>query len=781
MTATASVSSPWVPEDDLLLKNSIEGGASLEALAKGAVKFSRKFTFREIRDRWYSLLYDPDVSAQASARMAELELSASNPSSKFKPDNNLKGTEKVLEKRKTGSIRKQYHSWRKRLKNDLFNNSQNLGFYEDRSNHVTANHEAPGGNGILDDCLANNLGFEEKDFEILRQAFPESIGSIATTTTTTVIDNRNPFHMERCHNKSLQIQNDFINDSPLRNELMDSFDPNIEIKTATTTATATATCLTETSPNFKSDKPDSGFGGKHHFSSPVSDGSASFHTLTFSSPSARLPLWKTLEDVSAPDMPVDDNNAESHQVTEVTLPLPDDSDHIQENKTSLENRPNGFINSSGVHEVEYTDLPDSLLNFSNEDDILFMNVDMKDLKDSKDAKDVKDIKEIKDTINDAQEVDLCNVDVIPSIEESKDDVASTSVSQQDSLQLTEGQIICTLNKEDPEIPCNDDIFLLIHPSTPFPPCVGQIATDSVCPLSPSSHEKDEQTVRKGKDPAPCFPRSTLPEFGSVFKRESPEGEYRAPLPANLKNPGQTRSMHTPLDITANGMEEDASKAELRGLGSPIMYSEMPLPLEVGTVKMIDPESIDDSYVSDNNNSDSDGDIPYFSDVEAMILDMDLTHGQESCLTSEVARFQYEGTKKMIIRLEQAARSSFQRAMSSQGALAVFYGRRLKHYIKKSEVTIGRLTDDTEVDIDLRKEGRANKISRRQAIIKMEADGSFSLKNLGASSISLNGKEVAHGQVVVLSSSCLIEIRGMSFVFEINEKYVRRFLLGNRRK
>ena len=30
-----------------------------------------------------------------------------------------------------------------------------------------------------------------------------------------------------------------------------------------------------------------------------------------------------------------------------------------------------------------------------------------------------------------------------------------------------------------------------------------------------------------------------------------------------------------------------------------------------------------------------------------------------------------------------------------------------------QVTIGRSTDDTEVDIDLRKEGRANKISRRQ--------------------------------------------------------------------
>ncbi|CAI9274362.1 unnamed protein product [Lactuca saligna] len=103
--------------------------------------------------------------------------------------------------------------------------------------------------------------------------------------------------------------------------------------------------------------------------------------------------------------------------------------------------------------------------------------------------DVKD--DMKDTMDDVpnQEVDLCNVFVIPGVQ---DDAASTSVSQIESVQLTEGQIICTSKREDPDIPCNDDIFLLFHPSTPFPPCIGQVATtDSMCPLSPSSHEKDE--------------------------------------------------------------------------------------------------------------------------------------------------------------------------------------------------------------------------------------------------------------------------------------------------
>ncbi|KAI3798852.1 hypothetical protein L1987_34136 [Smallanthus sonchifolius] len=771
----ATVSSPWIPEDDLLLKNSIEAGASLEALAKGAVNFSRRFTFREIRDRWYSLLYDPDVSSQASARMAELELSGSNPSSKSRLDN-LKGSENAPEKRKIGSIRKHYYATRKRIKNEFFS-SQNIGFFEERNLH-NFNHQehkfqdtTHGGDAMLDDCLANNFGFEERDFEILRQAFPESLASISTTATAIVNNPASAFHLERCHKS---VENDFINGSI---NVSASGNESIVKK---------ATCIdesgpSETPPSEKLTKNDkSVFGGKHHFNSPVSDGSASFHTMGgFSSPSTRQPLWKTFSDVPAPDMPVDDNNAESHQATKETLALPEGENlpgcDVPHQVSLLGD--NDLINSIGVQEGEYTDLPESLLNFSNEDDILFMDVDAKDTVDE-----------------DVQEVDLLDAATssvaspnleIPSNqcpEELKDSSFHSDQHDVCHQELTEGKIICTLNREDPDIPCNDDIFLLIHPSTQFAPSVGlQIATDFIGPLSSSSLEKDGEqgliTVRKGKDPAPSFPRSGGPTALPTFKRESPDAEYVGPLPGNLNNlriSSQTRPMHTPLVISGNGiLEENASKAEPQGLGSRAMYSEMPLPLEVGTVKMIDPESIGDSYINEVN-SDSDGDIPYFSDVEAMILEMDLAHGQESSITSEVARYQFEDAKKMIMRLEQSARSSFQRAMSSQGALAVFYGRCLKQYIKKTEVTIGRSTDDTEVDIDLRKEGRANKISRRQAIIKMDTDGSFSLKNIGASSISINGKTVAHGQVVALASSCLIEIRGMSFVFETNDKYVKRF-------
>lgn len=45
----------------------------------------------------------------------------------------------------------------------------------------------------------------------------------------------------------------------------------------------------------------------------------------------------------------------------------------------------------------------------------------------------------------------------------------------------------------------------------------------------------------------------------------------------------------------------------------------------------------------------------------------------------------------------------------------------------------------------------------QALIKLEGDGSFSLKNLGKSSMYLNGEEVATGQLVSLGSDDFIQV------------------------
>ncbi|KAL6995760.1 hypothetical protein U1Q18_005896, partial [Sarracenia purpurea var. burkii] len=149
-------------------------------------------------------------------------------------------------------------------------------------------------------------------------------------------------------------------------------------------------------------------------------------------------------------------------------------------------------------------------------------------------------------------------------------------------------------------------------------------------------------------------------------------------------------------------------------------------------------------------------------------------GQGLHFCREVSRYQHEDSKREIIRLEHSSHSYMQRVIASQGALAVLYGRRSKFYIKKSEVVLGRATGDSDVDVDLAKEGHANKISRRQAIIKMDQSGSFYLKNLGKCSISVNNKEIAPKQSATLTSSCLIEVRGMLFVFESNQTRVKQY-------
>ncbi|XP_010546457.1 PREDICTED: microspherule protein 1-like [Tarenaya hassleriana] len=155
--------------------------------------------------------------------------------------------------------------------------------------------------------------------------------------------------------------------------------------------------------------------------------------------------------------------------------------------------------------------------------------------------------------------------------------------------------------------------------------------------------------------------------------------------------------------------------------------------------------------------------------------MDLDPDDQDIYELKVSKYQNEDTRRAIIRLEQAAYSYMQRDIASHGAFAILYGRRSKHYIKKPEILLGRSTEDLIVDIDLGREKGGSKISRRQAIVRLEDDGSFRMKNLGKYPISVNEKEVDPGQSLVLKPDCLIEIRGMIFIFETNETRVKEYL------
>jgi hypothetical protein len=47
----------------------VQAGYALEALAKGAMDLSRRFTLQELQERWRALLYDPAVAVEASRKL----------------------------------------------------------------------------------------------------------------------------------------------------------------------------------------------------------------------------------------------------------------------------------------------------------------------------------------------------------------------------------------------------------------------------------------------------------------------------------------------------------------------------------------------------------------------------------------------------------------------------------------------------------------------------------------------------------------------------------------
>ncbi|GAQ89178.1 Forkhead-associated (FHA) domain-containing protein [Klebsormidium nitens] len=59
----------WTARDDLILMKSMEAGYALEALARGAMDLSRRFSLPELEERWRTLLTDPGLALDASRRM----------------------------------------------------------------------------------------------------------------------------------------------------------------------------------------------------------------------------------------------------------------------------------------------------------------------------------------------------------------------------------------------------------------------------------------------------------------------------------------------------------------------------------------------------------------------------------------------------------------------------------------------------------------------------------------------------------------------------------------
>lgn len=74
-----------------------------------------------------------------------------------------------------------------------------------------------------------------------------------------------------------------------------------------------------------------------------------------------------------------------------------------------------------------------------------------------------------------------------------------------------------------------------------------------------------------------------------------------------------------------------------------------------------------------------------------------------------------------------------------------------------KITLGRSTNDNQIDVDLALEGPAWKISRRQGVIRLKKNGEFSIVNEGKRPIYVDGRAVLMGCRDVLRNNSVIEV------------------------
>ncbi|KAF8117369.1 hypothetical protein N665_0011s0088 [Sinapis alba] len=670
---------PWIPEDDLLLKNAIEAGASLESLAKGAVQFSRRLSIRELQDRWHALLYDPVVSAEAAFRMAELERTHSTKFARTGPKEN-KGSSR---KRKAEQLRSTYHSLRKKFQTESFN-SLDLGFLGPAND----SHFMDNGSD------ATHLGLEDSHMDIIHNAFPNILADGGCVTNHVVSEDNLQGNISYVEGGDLTFTEHAV---PSERDAVHqaAHEPKTNMASTDCFLAQLSTSL------FEDEEPLMEVDGKEVDKSYY-DGLSSLLVN-----------------------PTNDTNSRA-------LPITTGHDPSSSQVHPINDAPDGHVMPSAVRSMECKPL------------------------------------------------------------------LSDSAALDPHPEIVGGVICCVLNQEDPDIPCNDDIFLS---NTCHPMSVSSLARRNFKDTNNlvTSSARDLSATREGHTQKKIPGRlQGKPEIGQSsqgtrFRALTSPGSHNIVPPAGSAQ-GCSNTLLPDGTGAKDGNREIAGGKRIAGFDGHGSYTEKDSgnskeekwvisinkvqeakDADVGLIEIPDTELEITQTEARDNDFESDEDLPNYSDIEAMILDMDLDPDDQDNFDLEVSKYQSQNMKRTIVRLEQAAYSYMQRAIASRGALAVLFGRYSKHYIKKPEVLVGRSTEDLAVDIDLGREKRGSKISRRQAIIRLGDDGSFHIKNLGKYSISVNEKEADPGQSLVLKSDCLLEIRGMPFIFETNQNRMKEYL------
>uniref|UniRef100_A0A7N0R9N6 FHA domain-containing protein n=2 Tax=Kalanchoe fedtschenkoi TaxID=63787 RepID=A0A7N0R9N6_KALFE len=827
MGALAQVPVIWTPEDDFRLKNAIEVGASLESLAKGAVQFSRRFTLQEIKERWVSILYDPVISAEVSVHVMEIERSSSSLPQKSFRFGGLKDNKCNFKKIKTESIRDHYYSVRKRIR---YENCRSMEMELADGQIYSSDHNYgmdPTKNCIIRDPNSNQFEHPQSDAGLTDPCFTHiNADGVATSSTGATIQ---PFHAPH---------HQFISETfPVERGILPKECPQIfgeasllddcfqvEKMGILEDVNMCGANSVSADPHSILDQINGSGDLLEEFDGSLPDCGVSFDNLEYPSPLPEMHVWDTMEDISAPIMPAIDNlAAQSHNASNI-LALPEGGQSLDTYIPDYDGGPaeSQFPVQNCDGDPRPSDSDDFLAELDNFLDGEYLVMDANDipsndnpfyegfssllLNSPMDADgDKSNIlpKPLSSAPSDLLQATMDGVDpvVFCLSGASRADEAQPSHCSDSQLSIfsipshcqspdeKSGFVACIVNTEEPVVPNNDDIILphvslsvkdllerrnhwetasdsfnrgqknLGKPEVSSETQIYQLAIGKSCNYASVDCKAPNSLPKLGKDISPRS-SSLLPDLTNGEHPELVISRGSDNCLGDVASPSATNRWSNNLDNQLGNTPD----------GQPVSSGPDCYNLSVQ-------ETVAHPLLEfEEHVQESDDEIPYYSDVEEMVLEMDLGPvDQDIELKDKVSKYQSLDARKQIIRLEQAAHSYMQRTIARRGALAVIYGRNSKHYIKKSEVLLGRGTNVFRVDVDLGAEGRAHKVSRRQAVIKLDADGKFYIKNLGKHPIYKNSLEVASGQTVRLQSGNLLEIQKITLIFEDNPTCVRRHL------
>ena len=685
----------------LFLTYVLQAGASLESLAKGAVQFSRKFTVREIQDRWYSLLYDPVVSAEAAFHMTEFERSTSTLPSKYSRAGNSKENKYFSGKRKTESVHSCYYALRKRICSEPFN-SMDLSFLvgPNNSNYAGNEYEQLSGQCTLGDPVTNYFVHQESNLDIMHHAFPE------------IMDG------DPAHAFDTQFQNTFQEDYPMEQDNIHEHIPRIlgEDLSNTESRTVVREFSQQLPVNDDLVHGCSNFDGKEVLQSPVPDRGSSFHNLEYPSPLHEMPMWRMDEVISAPYIPnnlglcdkdlhpgdtfsllddgdiknrclteYDDLHEDSKLQMEMLTDVPQNSSHSTEDfLAELTNYLSNDEEGSGV-DVDGKD-------FSTDPYIACLNTILLSSPNSENEKHMPSVTEPESSISAdclKNHSGVCpgnlwedrgshySVDVVCNSEMQF--VSSTSVLDPHP-EVKDGVICCVLNSEDTEIPCNGDILFPTewHPSSaaslasrssqdagkPHSLFVKELISNKKSGVPVVVH-RDLDNPRQPRASSQMTRLQVMPERGllhpagdHVLKFELPSSEATHRGGAGFSSGGSTQfnSADTEMEtlVTAKVKEEttdtplvkhmshdpaDSLTEKLDFVSDCFTYPQTNVSavkqaedapagvqnhqashMKVGSSDIAASELVENHSISDPAEPpiQSDDDVPYFSDIEAMV-------------------------------------------------------------------------------------------------------------------------------------------------------------------